>query len=67
MTAENARKFFTEGKTDLITGMISKRGRPFSTFLVCTPGEKRLMAWEFPPREPKAKGAAAKKKTAEKA
>lgn len=60
ITPENAKKFFTEGKTDLIAGMISKRGRPFSTFLVCHPGEKRLMSWEFPPREPKAK--AAKKK-----
>jgi DNA topoisomerase-3 len=35
--------------------MISKRGRPFSSFLVCTPGEKRLLGWEFPPREPKPK------------
>lgn len=57
ITAENARKFFTEGKTDLIVGMISKRGRPFSSFLCCHPGEKRLLSWEFPPREPKAKKA----------
>ncbi len=55
ITAENARKFFTEGKTDLIEGMISKRGRPFKSFLVCTPGEKRILSWEFPPREPKKK------------
>jgi DNA topoisomerase-3 len=55
ITPENAREFFEEGKTSLITGMISKRGRPFSTFLVCTPGEKGLMSWEFPPREPKPK------------
>jgi DNA topoisomerase-3 len=55
ITPENAREFFEGGKTSLITGMISKRGRPFSTFLVCTPGEKRIMGWEFPPREPKQK------------
>ncbi len=28
ITEENARKFFTEGKTDLIEGMISKKGPP---------------------------------------
>jgi len=55
ITPEQAREFFEGGKTSLITGMISKRGRPFSTFLVCTPGEKRIMNWEFPPREPKPK------------
>ena len=55
ITEENARKFFTEGKTDLIVGMISKKGRPFSSFLVCKPGEKRLLSWEFPPREAKPK------------
>jgi DNA topoisomerase III len=61
ITEENARKFFTEGKTDLIAGMISKKGRPFSTFLVCKPGEKRLLGWEFPPREAKPKGPPKKK------
>lgn len=63
ITEENARKFFTEGKTGLIVGMISKKGRPFSTFLTCKPGEKRLLGWEFPPREPRAK-APPKKKSA---
>jgi DNA topoisomerase-3 len=43
--------------------MISKKGRPFSTFLTCKPGEKRLLGWEFPPREPRAK-APPKKKSA---
>ncbi len=63
ITVENAIKFFTEGKTALIEGMISKKGRPFSTFLLCKPGEKRLLGWEFPPREAKPKAAkkAAKK------
>lgn len=55
ITPENAREFFEGGKTSLIANMISKRGRPFSAFLVCTPGEKRLLSWEFPPREPKPK------------
>ena len=54
ISQENARLFFTDGKTALIEGMISKKGRPFKSFLVCTPGEKRLLSWEFPPREPKA-------------
>jgi DNA topoisomerase III len=64
---ENAKNFFTEGKTDLIVNMISKKGRPFSAFLVCHPGEKRLLSWEFPPREkkaPAAKGAKGAKKAA---
>jgi len=64
ISLENAILFFTQGKTGLIEGMISKRGRPFSTFLNCKPGEKRLLGWEFPPREkkpPAAKKAAVKK------
>lgn len=60
ISEENARKFFLEGKTGLIEGMISKKGRPFSSYLTCKPGEKRLLGWEFPPREPKPKGAAKK-------
>lgn len=61
ITEENALKFFTDGKTGLIEGMISKKGRPFKAFLVCKAGEKRLLSWEFPPREPKAPGGNAKK------
>ncbi len=64
ITPENAREFFADGKTSLIAGMISKRGRPFSTFLVCTPGEKRIMSWEFPPREAKPKAEKKPKKPA---
>lgn len=66
ITEDNARKFFTQGKTDLIVGMISKKGRPFSTFLVCKPGDKRLLGWEFPPREAKPKPAAKKKSARDK-
>jgi DNA topoisomerase-3 len=62
ITEANAIKFFKDGKTDVIEGMISKKGRPFSAFLVCKPGEKRLLSWEFPPREAKPKAPAAPKK-----
>lgn len=55
ITPDNAREFFEQGKTSLIVNMISKKGRPFSAFLVCTPGEKRILSWEFPPREAKPK------------
>ncbi len=57
ISPESAIKFFTEGKSDLIEGMISKRGRPFSAFLQCKAGEKRLLGWEFPPRESRPKAA----------
>jgi DNA topoisomerase III len=57
ISEENALKFFTEGRTGLIEGMISKKNRPFSAFLTCKPGEKRLLGWEFPPREAKPKAA----------
>jgi len=57
ISEDNARKFFTEGRTDVIVGMISKKNRPFSASLVCKPGEKRLLGWEFPPREAKPKAA----------
>jgi DNA topoisomerase III len=40
--------------------MISKKGRPFKSFLVCNIGDKRLISWEFPPREPKAAAKKAK-------
>jgi DNA topoisomerase-3 len=60
ITEENARKFFLEGKTGLIEGMISKKNRPFSAYLNFKPKDKRILSWEFPPRE-------AKKKVAKKA
>jgi len=50
---EQAVKFFTQGKTDLIDKWISKRGRPFSACLVCNTEGKMVLAWEFPVREPK--------------
>lgn len=62
ISVANALKFFNEGKTDVIEGMISKKGKPFSAFLLCKPGEKRLLGWEFPPREAKPKAPAGEKK-----
>ncbi|MBL9214910.1 MAG: DNA topoisomerase III [Opitutaceae bacterium] len=47
---EQAIKMVAEGKTDLIQGFISKKGRPFDAFLK---REGPRMAWEFPPRKPK--------------
>ena len=43
-------KLVTEGKTDVIKGFISKKGRPFDAFFERT-GEKA--EWKFPPRAPK--------------
>ncbi len=62
ISTASAIKFFTEGKSDLIENMISKRGRPFSSYLLCKAGEKRLLGWEFPPREPRPKAAPKAKK-----
>ncbi len=50
ITPENAIKMITEGKSDLIQGFISKRGRPFDAYLLRN-GAK--INWEFPPRAPK--------------
>jgi DNA topoisomerase-3 len=50
---EQAIKFFTEGKTDLIDKWISKRGRPFKARLVCSTEGKMVLGWEFPEREVK--------------
>ncbi len=47
---EQAVKLVAEGKTDLIQGFISKKGRPFDAFLKREAGK---MSWEFPPRKPK--------------
>jgi len=54
ITPEEARAFFEEGRTPLITDFISKRNRPFKAHLVLNREGNRLFNWEFPPREPKA-------------
>ena len=50
ITRENAIQLVGEGKTELIKGFISKKGRPFDAFLK---REGAKFAWEFPPRAPK--------------
>jgi DNA topoisomerase-3 len=47
---EAAIQLVSQGKTDLIQGFTSKKGRPFDAFLK-RQGER--IAWEFPPRKPK--------------
>ncbi|MDQ2918279.1 MAG: DNA topoisomerase III, partial [Verrucomicrobiota bacterium] len=47
---EQAMKLIENGKTDLIQGFTSKKGRPFDAFLVRN--DERIR-WEFPPRAPK--------------
>ncbi len=50
---EQALKYFTEGKTDVIEKFISKKNRPFSAALQCNTEGKMMLGWDFPPREPK--------------
>ncbi len=64
---DQAIKYFTEGKTDVIEDWISKKGRPFKAAITCNTKGKRMLGWEFPPREPAKKKTAAKKATAKKA
>ncbi len=47
---EQAVRLIESGKTELIQGFISKKGRPFDAFLVRNEDKIR---WEFPPRAPK--------------
>lgn len=63
---EQALKYFTEGKTDVIDKWISKKGRPFKAALTCNKKGRRMLGWEFPPREPAKKKTAAKKAAAKK-
>jgi len=53
ITRDQAVQMVTAGKTDLIKGFISKRGRPFDAFLLKAGNRVR---WEFPPREAKPGG-----------
>jgi DNA topoisomerase-3 len=49
-------KLLSGGRTDLLPKFISKKGRPFSAFLVV--GEGGKVGFEFAPREPKGKAKA---------
>jgi DNA topoisomerase-3 len=62
---EQVQKLLITGKTDLLHRFISKKGRPFSAFLIR--GEGGKVSFEFAPREAKVarpKGAARARKTA---
>jgi DNA topoisomerase III len=50
ITREMAIQLVADGKTELIKGFISKKGRPFDAFLK---REGARFTWEFPPRAPK--------------
>jgi len=56
---EQVTKLLKDGKTDLLHKFISKKGRPFSAFLVR--GNDGKVSFEFAPREPKAGAKAAAK------
>jgi DNA topoisomerase-3 len=58
---EQMKKLLASGRTDLLTGFVSKKGRRFKAFLVKNPDGK--IGFEFQPR--KEKVAAAKETTAE--
>ena len=53
LNREQALKYFTEGKTDLIDKFVSKKGRPFTARLVCNTEGKMMLGWDFPEREVK--------------
>jgi DNA topoisomerase-3 len=59
---DQVQKLVVSGKTGLITRFISKKGRPFSAFLVL--GKAGKVEFEFEKREPKAKGAKSAKSKA---
>jgi DNA topoisomerase-3 len=49
---EQAQKLLATGKTDLLDGFISKRGRPFSAYLKLEDGK---VGFEFPEKTPAAR------------
>jgi DNA topoisomerase-3 len=60
ITRDEMKKLLETGKTDLLQKFISKKGRPFSAFLVI--GKEGKVGFEFAPKAPK--GAAKKKPAA---
>jgi len=48
MRAEEVRAFLNQGRTEVLDGFISKRGKPFRASLV--KGDKGKIQWEFPAR-----------------
>jgi len=57
---EQMKKLLASGRTDLLTGFVSKKGRRFKAFLVKTPDGK--IGFEFQARASKEKGEETKKK-----
>jgi DNA topoisomerase-3 len=57
---EQMKKLLETGRTDLLTGFVSKKGRRFKAFLVKTPDGK--IGFEFQARAPKERTDEAKKK-----
>jgi DNA topoisomerase-3 len=53
ITAENIKQLLTAGKTELITGFISKRRKPFEAYLILA--KNGTVSFEFPPRKTKSK------------
>lgn len=49
----NINQLLTNGKTELITGFISKKRRPFDAYLLIAKNGK--ISFEFPPRKPRKK------------
>lgn len=62
---EQITKLLETGKTDLLTKFISKKGRPFSAYLVRNADGK--IGFEFEPRKPKITETKTKSKTTKKA
>jgi DNA topoisomerase-3 len=50
LAREHAIQLIERGRTDLIQGFISRKGRPFDAFLKREDGR---VIWEFPPRAPR--------------
>ncbi len=56
ITEKHVAQLLTEGKTELISGFISKRKKPFDAYLILEKNGK--VVFEFPPREFKGKNKA---------
>lgn len=53
ITPDNVKQLLNEGKTELITGFISKRRKPFEAYLILA--KNGTVSFEFPPRKTKPK------------
>jgi DNA topoisomerase-3 len=49
LPAEEVKRMLEEGRTNLVSGFMSKRGQPFAAFLVLSPNGAKA-EFEFPPR-----------------